>query len=618
MKAKICPLKPTFNGGNRMKTKIGVAAINTLAGDWSEQMVAIRHAIEAAKKASCQMLVLPELAIGGPDLQDVWLRPDTAYFAEQVLSEIIPQTTAIAVVCGMPLAHEGCLYNVAAIMYDGRLVAFVPKRYGSQTREDARWFSAWDFSLPNTYHLGARFGSWDSMIPGLERIDVCMGDIRYHTAPIRGSLVIELSNRRFAPNLYRDELSQRLEYTRKFGISLIRSNILGSDDGTHIYDGGGMIVARGTLKALSPRFVFDTPFVLTTSEDALNNSFDPSLAHFKEVGSCPHHSDDYAFAEIELALALGLNDYMKRAHVEKLCLALSGGRDSAMIAVLAARMVALKNPKLSPEEQKKVLRDTLVTAYLPNRNSSSSGTQKAALALADALGFECPVIEIADLAAHDIATFENVFSRKLSWETDDITLQNLQARTRSLIIWTIANAHQAMLLTTGNMSEAAVGYATMDGDSSGCLDPIGNLPKTLVSRWLEWARNFHNIHALDEVFAQPPSAELRPLEKNQADESDLMPYPVLDAFVEWFMVRRMSPAEIYACAQNQLSAYYQNSEEIRRDIKRFIELATRAQWKRARFANSFLILPFNIAPSDGLQWPCLQAPFRRAVDNTNM
>ena len=597
-----------------MKTRFGVASINALAGDWSEQMVAIRQAIAAARKAACALVVFPELAIGGPDLQDVWLRPDTSVYAEQVLTEIITETAGLTVVCGLPMAHDGRLYNVAAVIHDCRLMAIVPKRYLTPNDAELRWFSAWDFSKGSKFHHGAVMGAWNSTIAGLEGLDICVGTLQSHPTPARGAIVIEMNNRRFAPNLYREELSLRLEYSKKLGITLIRSNILGSDDGTHIYDGGGFIVTRGNMKALCPRFVFDRPFVLTTSDDEIPNGFDPSLAHFAKVGSSPKQADDYAFAEIELALALGLNDYMKRAHIEKLCLALSGGRDSAMIAVLVARMVALKHAQLDEAEQKAIVGQTLVTAYLPSRHSSSSGTQKAALALAQELGFSCPVIEIADIASHAVSTIESVANRQLSWESDDLTLQNVQARARSLVIWTLANANNAMLLTTGNMSEAAVGYATMDGDSSGCLDPIGNIPKTLVSRWLEWARQFHKIDALDFVFAQPPSAELRPAHQNQADETDLMPYPVLDALIEWFLVRRMTPKEILQCAKNQLANYYTNADDIEKDVKRFILLTVRSQWKRARFANEFIILPFNIAPDDGLRWPCLQAPFRRAID----
>ena len=115
-----------------MKTRFGVASINALAGDWSEQMVAIRQAIAAARKAACALVVFPELAIGGPDLQDVWLRPDTSVYAEQVLTEIITETAGLTVVCGLPMAHDGRLYNVAAVIHDCRLMAIVPKRYLTQ------------------------------------------------------------------------------------------------------------------------------------------------------------------------------------------------------------------------------------------------------------------------------------------------------------------------------------------------------------------------------------------------------------------------------------------------------------------------------------------------------
>ena len=93
-----------------------------------------------------------------------------------------------------------------------------------------------------------------------------------------------------------------------------------------------------------------------------------------------------------------------------------------------------------------------------------------------------------------------------------------------------------------------------------------------------------------------------------------MPYPVLDALIAWLLVRRMTPKEILQCAKNQLANYYTNADDIEKDVKRFIQLTVRSQWKRARFANEFIILPFNIAPDDGLRWPCLQAPFRRAID----
>lgn len=599
-----------------MKLKSGIVAVNTVVGDWADQLVILRRAIEEAKKANIKLLVFPELVLGGPDARDLFLHSQTAYFAEQVLGEIVAQTNGLTVILGTPLLHDGRLYNVAAIFHDGRLMAFVPKRYPETPVEEERWFARWNFEK-SEFHIGAPIGSLDTLqtpIPGLENLKIIFGVPALHPAPEKGSIVVELNNRPFAPNLYREELSQRIELSRKFNISLLRANMLGSDDGTHVYDGGGYILSQGSMVALSPRFVFDTDYVLTTSEDKIPSAFDPSLAHFMKLGSSPASGDDYPYAELELALSLALNDYMKRAHVQKLCLALSGGRDSAMIAVIVARMLALKTPDLSVEQRREKMNELLYCAYLPSKISSSAMTQKAALALADFFGFSCPVIPIADLAASTLETIENTMSRRLTWEHDDLTLQNVQARTRSLIIWTLANANHAMLLTTGNMSEAAVGYATMDGDASGCLDPIGNIPKTLVSRWLEWACRFHQIPALEYVFAQPPSAELRPIEKGQSDEADLMPYPVLDAYIEWFLIRRLSPKAVYQLAKSQLAAYYENTDNIASDIKRFIKLAVNSQWKRNRFANSFKVLSFDIAPDSDLRWPCLQDTFTRACD----
>ena len=163
------------------------------------------------------------------------------------------------------------------------------------------------------------------------------------------------------------------------------------------------------------------------------------------------------------------------------------------------------------------------------------------------------------------------------------------------------------------MSEASVGYCTMDGDSSGSLDPVGNIPKTLLSSWLEWARNFHDIPALDLVFAQPPSAELRPVETKQADEVDLMPYRVIDSFVEWFIVQKRSPKEVFNLAKQHLTQYYQHDDDIKRDLKKFVTMSTRAQWKRVRAANSFKVMPYDLDPGGDLQWPCLQDAFTKAL-----
>ncbi|GEM_PF-2616877 len=592
--------------------KYAIACINPTIGDWSGQLNLIRSAIKTAKDGESKLLVLPELTIGVPNARDLYLRPQTAFFAEQSLAELAPLTKGMTLVCGAPFMHEGLLYNAAAVFHDGVLMAIVPKRYMPGDIREDRWFAHWDYSKQTEPHLGAMIGEWNGQIEGLENLRICVGDIECWPELPKKSLCIEINNRAFAINRFRDELTRRLTLSHTLEATLIRANLLGTPDGTTIYDGGGYILENGHITALSRRFGFED-VIVTFSDDQPEKAFDPTLAHLKKAGSCPQNEEDYTFAELEAALCLGLHDYLKRAHITKLALALSGGRDSAMIAVIAARLIAMQYPDETAEQHKARMKEFLYTAYLPSSSSSSEGTQKAALALAEHFGFDCPVIPIGNIAAQTVQTIEESIGRKLTWEHDDLTLQNVQARTRSSVIWTLANAHDAMLLTTGNMSEASVGYTTMDGDSSGCLDPVGNIPKTLLSSWLEWARNFHNIPALDLVFAQPPSAELRPVETKQADETDLMPYRVIDSFVEWFIVQKRSPKEVFNLAKQHLSQYYQQDDDIKRDLKKFVTMSTRAHWKRIRAANTFKVMPYDLDPGGDLQWPCLQDAFTKAL-----
>ena len=593
--------------------KIAIASLNPTINDWSGQVSLIRRIIDAAKYDQAELLVLPELAIGTPDAGDLYLRPQTAQYAEQCLSEIAPMTMGLTLVCGAPIMHEDKLYNVAAVFHDGLLIALVPKRYLEAHTDEDRYFARWDHKRPFEQHFGASFGAFHSEIPGFPKLEICLGDIACFNKLEPGTLCIELNSKPFAVNAFRENLAARRALSETKSLTIVRTNLLGCHDGTHIYDGGGYILENGQIVSLAPRFAFED-YILTTSDNQPPQCFDPTLALFTYAGSCPKSEDDYVFAELELAICLAINDYMSRAHISTLCLALSGGRDSAMIAVLVGRLIDLKYADETPEQRRARMKAILKCAYLPSRASSSSGTQKAALALAEHFGFDCPVIPIEALAASAVATIEASIGRQLTWETDDLALQNIQARTRSTVIWTLANATDALLLTTGNLSEAAVGYATMDGDSSGCLDPIGDIPKTLVSAWLEWARNFHNIPALDFVFAQPPSAELRPLENEQQDEKDLMPYPVLDAYIDWFVVRKYSPAKLFALAKTHLGKFYSNDDEIRRDIRRFVTLLSRAQWKRVRFANSFSVISYDLSPASGLRWPCLMNAFSKALD----
>ena len=581
---------------------ICVSNLNQGIGEWQANAERMKRAIRKAKTFQDPILLFPELATVGCEAGDMLLRYDTYAKSQQVLQQILAETIGITVVCGTILNYQGKLYNAAVIMHDAKILAWVPKRYADPTvRDDSRWFAAWEF-IRHVDIDGIPVGAWNNGV-----FDVVVGNLSLQPTPVRGTTRLWVTSTPFAAGSYAQRLDKLLAYTMNYQITLACANMMGSPDGTTIYDGSGLILRNGGIVAESPRFVISNDLTLITEKDERPSCAYPSLVAYQNTSSYPKSAEDLYYVEVELALVTGLHDYFKRAHIGHACLALSGGRDSAMVAVLIHRLVTLESRNKTPEEIREIVKNFLVCAYLPSSDASSEGTKQAALALADAIGATCHVIPISDIVSSTRSIVEQQTGRELSWETDDLTLQNLQARTRSSVIWTLANAHNALLLVTSNLSEAAVGYATMDGDTSGGLAPIANLPKTYVSQWLTWARNFHALACLDLVFAQPPSAELRPMEAKQMDEADLMPYPVLDDFIQSYIVQKMDATQTLNHAMPHVASYYHgNMDKLKADLDKFIQMSARAQWKRNRFANAFKVMAYDLDPTSDLRWPILQ------------
>ncbi|MEO6808660.1 MAG: NAD(+) synthase [Isosphaeraceae bacterium] len=320
---------------------------------------------------------------------------------------------------------------------------------------------------------------------------------------------------------------------------------------------------------------------------------------------------DLNHLELELALALALRDYVGKTGIKTLCLALSGGRDSAMVALIVQRMFRYNNPDLSPEALAKHVGEHFLCAYLATENSSQA-TRDAARAVAGELGarfLDGPIQAALDASQ---AAVERLTGDPLSWDNPqhDIPLQNIQARLRGMLIWTVANLHNALLLVTSNKSEAAVGYTTMDGDSSGGLAPIADVPKSLVMLYLAWARQFHHLSGFEQVNVMEATAELRPPGQAQTDEADLMPFVVLDQIMYAFVQLGLDPAEVLRRLWPAVRSIY--SDDLPRfaaDVRKFVRLICFAQWKRERFAISFRVTAFDLDPKTGFRFPPVQAPF---------
>jgi len=353
-----------------------------------------------------------------------------------------------------------------------------------------------------------------------------------------------------------------------------------------------------------------SPYWLEGTEET---SPDPSLDWLAWAGliARPPAARDLPYLELELALCLGLREYLRKCGIPGVALALSGGRDSSMCALLVHRMFRYDRPELDAEALRAHIAERFVTAYLATDNSSEQ-TRAAAAALAAEVGARHLECNLQGAVDQHVALVRDMTGRDVGWHdmAYDLPLQNVQARLRGSLIWMIANLERLLLISTSNKSEAAVGYATMDGDTSGGLAPIADVPKSLVIAWLGWAARFHGLSSVKEVTSVPATAELRPQEMAQTDEDDLMPFFVLDQLMYHFVQEGLGPLEMFQRLWPSMRTRYGGEPGAFADhIRRFVQLLCRAQWKRERFAISFRVTAFDLDPKTGFRFPPVQAPF---------
>jgi len=354
----------------------------------------------------------------------------------------------------------------------------------------------------------------------------------------------------------------------------------------------------------------EAPYWLSGTEP---EPVDPSLDWLADEGLIPRRptARDLPHLELELALAMALREYRAKSGAPGFALALSGGRDSAMCAVLVARAFRYDQPGLDADALRAYTAERLVTAYLSTAHSSEA-TRSAAAALAAEVGATHLEVGMQEAVDTHVRLARELTGEALSWDEPrhDLTLQNVQARLRGSMIWMVANLRGLLLLTTSNKSEAAVGYATMDGDTSGGLAPISDVPKSLVEAWLRWAADFHGLASIAHVVCVPATAELRPADRRQSDEADLMPYEVLDQLMYGFVQRGQDPLELFRGLWPVMrDRYGRDPRAFAAHVRKFVRMFCAAQWKRERFAIGFRVAAFDLDPKTGFRFPPVQAPF---------
>jgi len=657
--------------------KVAAAALNQTALDWQGNADHIRAALAEAKSAKVGVLCLPELCITGYGCEDAFLAPHVHQTALSVLAELIPDTAGIVTSLGLPLFVSGAVYNTCAVCCDGALLGFVAKRAlaGDGIHYEPRWFKPWPGGEVTAVRVFARdlpigdllFACGDVKI-GFEICeDAWIAERPGADLALAGAdIILNPSASHFAFGKHEIRRRLVLEGARAFGVSYLYANLLGNEAGRAIYDGDTMIASAGEV-ARGRRFSFADHELITATIDidltrtrrAWLSSFHPRVdgdgtrcleADFDfpdlnpepcvsqtdrwEAGD-PEEPDAVKLEEFTRAECLGLLDYLRKSWSRGFVVSLSGGADSTACACLVALMVRLaledvgraglarKLPHITGVADDATATATvarLLTTLFQATENSSTTTRNAARTVAEALGARFAVVEIDDLVAGYRQRTEQVLGRRLTWEQDDIALQNIQARVRSPGIWMLANVQGALLLSTSNRSEAAVGYATMDGDTSGGLSPIAGIDKAFLRRWLSWlehrgplardGRSRTSMPALSVVTAQAPTAELRPREHMQTDEDDLMPYPLLDAIERAAIRDKRSPVEAYRLLR--ATTDYE-PKELGLWVERFFKLWSRNQWKRERYAPSFHLDDENLDPKTWCRWPILSGSFGREL-----
>jgi NAD+ synthase (glutamine-hydrolysing) len=646
--------------------RVGGAAVNQTPLDWDGNRDRIGAAIAAARAAGVSILCLPELCISGYGCEDAFLSPGVQRMAWRVLGEILPQTAGMAVAVGLPVRFENAVYDAAALLVDGELAGIVCKQHlaGEGIHYEPRWFRPWTRGRVDRLTIdgttvpigdlrfdcgGVRIGfeicedAWVASRPGASLaargIDVILNPSASHFA------------------FGKDEIRRRfvVEGSRAFGTAYVYANLAGNEAGRAIYDGGVIVASGGAIVAAGRRFTFDDQALTTTVIDVDANRLvqarapaaavddgegcvavpfvPPTLAPARdEPGDrrdAWERGQHVKEEEFTRAVALGLFDYLRKSRSRGFVVSASGGADSSAVACLVAVAMRLASNELTARgaarrlgrgdvtdgSPKPLIAATLMCVYQSTGNSGPI-TRAAAHGLTAALGGTFHEFDVEPLVRGYEALVAAAIGRPLAWDRDDVPLQNIQARVRAPGVWMLANITGGLLVSTSNRSEAAVGYATMDGDTSGGIAPIAGIDKAYLRRWLVWLEHdgpegIGPMPALAAVNVQAPTAELRPPAAGQTDEADLMPYDVLDA-VERFAIRdKQTPLE----AWQRLAVAFPDRAPRQLAIwtERFFTLWSRNQWKRERYAPSFHLDDENLDPKTWCRFPILSGGFVREL-----
>ncbi|MDH5632868.1 MAG: NAD+ synthase [Gammaproteobacteria bacterium] len=483
--------------------RIALAQINPLVGDIHGNAERMKQAAGEARTLGAHLVVFPELSLTGYPPEDLLLRPGFVDLADSVLNELAASVSDMVWIVGHPHGSDGAVYNAASVLVDGRAVA----RYHKQVLpnysvfDEKRYFAQGSEACVielNGRNLGITICEdiWDPKPVALAREAGAEIILNLNASPFHANKWIEREA------IVRERISEQ-------SLPVIYVNQTGGQDEL-VFDGASFAMdASGEVTHRASAFEPEVTTVDWLVDGALTS----------RDGVVAYPVDE---ACIYQALVLGVSDYVNKNGFNGVVIGLSGGIDSALTLAIAVDALGA---------------DRVEAVMMPSRYTSDMSLEDAQ-AQASALAVNYRVIEIEPM----FNSFLDALKDEFAGLKIDTTEENIQARVRGVLLMAISNKLGKMVLTTGNKSEMAVGYATLYGDMAGGFAAIKDVSKTLVYKLANWRNRLAPVIP-QRVIDRPPSAELAP---DQKDSDSLPEYPVLDAILQAYVENDMCAEEIVA------------------------------------------------------------------------
>ena len=527
--------------------RVALAQLNFRVGDFETNVELISEAYERAVEQQADLVVYSELAVCGYPPEDLLLKQQFLDDARAAVDQIAARTSNAVAVVGFPELESDCLYNSAAICYQGSVKGIYRKQLlpNYSVFDEKRYFTPGASAGPIIEIAGVNIG-----------VSICE-DLWFDEGPIDDQvssgigLVISLNASPYQRGKDSDRASTVIERVTRHKIPVVYVNQVGGQDEL-IFDGSSFVAdSRGQLVARLPQFEEMIHVVDLEVEDSDCGELpvivaSPSQEPKNLIPEMSVSKEEEETAEVWKALVLATRDYVNKNGFDEVVIGLSGGVDSSLVAAIAVD--ALGSGRVHG-------------VSMPSRYSSQGSKDDAAeLAKNFNIDFETIPIESGYSALTNM--LEPVFEGHQS----DLTEENLQSRIRGILLMAMSNKKGWLVLTTGNKSETSVGYSTLYGDTAGGFAVIKDCPKLLVYELCRWRNKQTSSGWIPEAsITKPPSAELRP---DQTDDQSLPPYEVLDPLLEAYVERDKTAGELISLGYDP---------EI---VKRITGLVDLAEYKR--------------------------------------